>query len=47
MMIQSSRKGHIKEATDDDSPFSTNGTASATASTPDASQVETAGIETL
>ena len=42
------KKGHIKEATvDDDAPFSTNGTASATASTTDLSHVEADGIETL
>ena len=42
------KKGHIKEATvDDDAPFSTNGTASATASTTDLSHVEADGIDTL
>ena len=41
------RKGHIKEATDDDVPFSTNGTVDATASTTDASHVDSAGVETL
>ena len=41
------KKGHIKEATDDNVPFSTNGTADATASTADVLQVEADGIETL
>ena len=42
------KKGHIKEATvDDDAPFSTNGTASATASTTVLSHVEADGIDTL